>query len=628
MRLFYKILIIVFCLFIVTMLIFRLIYWIRPKSPEEYFNENRLTDMLKYAVYFPQFHRIKENDVNFYPGYTDIINLRDLNSHNKETPSHSELGLSSIDDYDYIVNENLIQNQIKLLHKYSIDGFATYHYWFSTNSITGNRMIMEDVNRKLLDSDLGGKKIFYIWANEDWTQESLTNSNSTAIIRNKYNDIEDHCNYLINIFSHSNYLKIDNKPVFFMHHPRMMSKLVIDSYNDLLDKLCRNSGFDGIYLRLNSQYLEQKDIPSGMKDKYYDFHPEYKDPKKYFYSRNNSSADFINYKDYLNTVTLPPSGIQTIFFDFDNSARLYETKTGRKPIICTQNTEEQYKVYFNKIKKNVPKLLLINAWNEWGEKMHIEPSNEKGNYYLELINNHLNFPIIPKIIHRVFINDDDTLYLDDDVRRVQNTWLELNEGYTQKLWNKNDCRQYLISNFPEEIIEAFDKIIPYAYKSDLFRCCIIYKEGGWYSDWTQECYKYNLLKKLENERKQSIVVFKDRCGYTLEETKPYKHNYISSGFFGAPKENFILKECISQIVENVKNEYYGDNRIIPTGPGLLGDIFCKYYDLSDDIYYEKAYYYIDEKKVIKTKLEKILNEGMPKDNEYRELWKDRKMYRK
>ena len=625
MKLKYIILIVLIVLLVLMFIMYYMMF--RKNHQEIYKSNNSLADMLKYAIYFPQFHKIKENDVNFYPGYTDIINLRDLNIPNKETPSHKELYINSINDYDYIVNKNLIKNQIKLLHKYNIDGFATYHYWFSENSITGNRMIMEEVNTKLLDSDLGGKKIFYIWANENWTKESLTNSNNT-IIKNEYNDTEEHCKYLIKLFLHNNYLKIDNKPVFFIHHPRMMSESIFNNYNVLLDKLCVDNGFNGIYLRLNSQYIDHKDIPSGMEDKYYDFHPEYKSPKNYSYSKDNSSATFINYKKYIDTVKLPPSGIQTIFFDFDNSARLYKTKTGRNPIICTHNTEKEYINYFNKIKSNVPKILLINVWNEWGEKMHIEPSNEKGNYYLELINNHLNFPIIPKIIHRVFINDNDTLYLDDDVRRVQNTWLELNEGYTQKLWNKNDCRQYLISNFPEEVIEAFDKIIPYAYKSDLFRYCIIYKEGGWYSDWTQECYKYNLLKKLENERNQLIVVFKDRCGYTLEETKPYKHNYISNGFFGAPKENFILKECISQIVENVKNEYYGDNIIIPTGPGLLGDIFCKYYDLSDDIYYEKIYYYIDEKKVIKTKLEKIINEGMPKGNDYRELWKDRKMYRK
>lgn len=385
-------------LIVLIVLMFIMYYMMFRKNHQEiYKNNNSLADMLKYAIYFPQFHKIKENDVNFYPGYTDIINLRDLNIPNKETPSHKELYINSINDYDYVVNKNLIKNQIKLLHKYNIDGFATYHYWFSDNSITGNRMIMEEVNTTLLDSDLGGKKIFYIWANENWTKESLTNSNNT-IIKNEYNDTEEHCKYLIKLFLHNNYLKIDNKPVFFIHHPRMMSESIFNNYNVLLDKLCVDNGFNGIYLILNSQYIDHKDIPSGMEDKYYDFHPEYKSLKDYSYSKDNSSATFINYKKYIDTVKLPPSGIQTIFFDFDNSARLYKTKTGRNPTICTHNTEEQFIKYFDKIKSNVPKILLINAWNEWGEKMHIEPSNEKGNYYLELIDKHLNLSKIPIVI--------------------------------------------------------------------------------------------------------------------------------------------------------------------------------------------------------------------------------------
>ena len=31
-----------------------------------------------YAIYFPQFHRFKENDKLFYPDYNDIINLYDI----------------------------------------------------------------------------------------------------------------------------------------------------------------------------------------------------------------------------------------------------------------------------------------------------------------------------------------------------------------------------------------------------------------------------------------------------------------------------------------------------------------------------------------------------------------------
>uniref|UniRef100_A0A6C0JQ38 Uncharacterized protein n=1 Tax=viral metagenome TaxID=1070528 RepID=A0A6C0JQ38_9ZZZZ len=584
---------------------------------------NRLTDMLKYAIYFPQFHQIRENDINFYNGYTDIINLRDLIIHKKETPSHIELPLTSINDYDYVKNKNLIQSQIELLKKYDIDGFATYHYWFSDNTITGNKMIMENINNNLLNSDLGDKKIFYIWANEDWTSSVLTNNKKT-VIKNNYDDVNimEHCQYLMSVFSNPGYLKFDNKPVFLIHHLRMISNSIISKYYNILNKLCKEYNFDGIYLRINSDYKNIEDIPENIRDKCYDLHPQYKNPDKY--TQKGTGISYVDYKKYVDELNLYYSDIQSIFFDFDNSARLLYNKKDRKPTKCVNNTEEEYKKYFNKIKEKVPKILLINAWNEWGEKMHIEPSNEKGNYYLELINNHLNFSKIPKIIHKVFIGDNDIVLLNNAITKTHNSWLKYNKGYELKLWAKNECREYLINNFEKDVIDTFVRLIPYAYKTDFFRYCVIYMEGGWYSDWSQECFEFNLLERLERDRKHPLVTFKDRCGYKLDHTK--NNNYINNGFFGAPKGHFILKEIIQKIIHNVKINYYGENRLLPTGPGLFGNIFCKYYSPVIENYYESNFYYIEETQIIKSKCDWVLNNDFPMGNSYRELWKKKKIY--
>ena len=63
-----------------------------------------------------------------------MINLKNLSNNNKETPNQQLLNLKNIEDYDLIQNSNLIDNQISLLEKYNIDGFAIYYYWFSTNT--------------------------------------------------------------------------------------------------------------------------------------------------------------------------------------------------------------------------------------------------------------------------------------------------------------------------------------------------------------------------------------------------------------------------------------------------------------------------------------------------------------
>jgi hypothetical protein len=46
-------------------------------------------------------------------------------------------------------------------------------------------------------------------------------------------------------------------------------------------------------------------------------------------------------------------------------------------------------IIFNNYQSNkndeIEKILLINSWNEWGENMAIEPSEENGDLYLNMI---------------------------------------------------------------------------------------------------------------------------------------------------------------------------------------------------------------------------------------------------
>jgi hypothetical protein len=86
-----------------------------------------------------------------------------------------------------------------------------------------------------------------------------------------------------------------------------------------------------------------------------------------------------------------------LFFNFNNSARLsYPNKLNlvTKFVNTTiYNQDEYIKKIFNKYKnKNrseLDKILLINAWNEWGENMVIEPGQLNNYKYLNLIKSNL-----------------------------------------------------------------------------------------------------------------------------------------------------------------------------------------------------------------------------------------------
>lgn len=320
-----------------------------------------------FCIYFPQFHEIPENNVNYYSGMTDIENLKyykeNINERSLRTPSLVELELTNMSDYN-LKNKKLVERQISIAQEYKIDGFAIYYYWFTINSITNSNTIMESCYNNFFDKVYPNFKAYFMWANEDWSNNPAFNCDS--IIKNEYTveSFENNCKNLMPYFKHENYKKIDNKPVFFIHHPFHFNN--IDLFYTTLNRHCTENGFDGVHFVVNN--LTKSDIPY----KQYICHPNYK---------LNKTTD---YTKYIDSVDSNPD-IASIFFSFDNSARLCKPD---KLHLSTQFKNADYPRFLNKCIHS--KILLINSWNEWGENMAVEPSNEDGYYFLKLIRDFFN----------------------------------------------------------------------------------------------------------------------------------------------------------------------------------------------------------------------------------------------
>jgi protein-tyrosine phosphatase len=346
-------------------------------------------DIKPYFIYFPQFHFICENNTTFYPNFTDSENLHLLSQRDIvediETPFLSELNIESIHEYN-LENKMLIQKHIDIINEYNIPGFAIYYYWFSTNTITNKNMIMDKVVNTFFDDSINikNKKVFFIWANEDWSGNDAFGKTSEKI-ENKYTceNIKKNIDNLMTYFKHDNYLKIDNKPVFFIYHPWQINDNELETLYVILNNECKKNNFDGVNFILNNMVKNY--------DNYQQFaiHFNYK-LSNYSYNKNQK---VINFQDYLNKEENFKNCIQTIALDFDNRARLCKPNKLTKSGICIENTEVN-KIFFinkivekyNKVKETeVENILLVNAFNEWGEKMTFEPSQEYGYYNLNLL---------------------------------------------------------------------------------------------------------------------------------------------------------------------------------------------------------------------------------------------------
>ncbi len=146
-----------------------------------------------------------------------------------------------------------------------------------------------------------------------------------------------------------------------------------------------------------------------------------------------------------------------------------------------------------------------------------------------------------------------------------------NPEFNYYLYDDNMCREFIENNFDKSVLYTFDKLKPGAYKADLFRYCILYKNGGIYLDIKYRCVKgFKLIYLTDGEY---FVRDHDISNGT--------HGIYQALLVCYPYNNILLK-CINEIVENVKNNYWNfNNNIISnsltiTGPLLMSKFFYQY----------------------------------------------------
>ena len=314
----------------------------------------------------------------------DIINLNKylLETNNDEQllkPNINNYNLTNICDYN-LTNINIINKQIEIAKIHGIYGFGIYYYWFSHNEITNCNLIMDDCYNNFFYKKLDDFKVFFIWANEDWSNNVAFNSQKN--IKNEYTEyyFKQNIDNLIVYFNHVNYYKINNSPIFYIHHPWLISDDNLHLFYKLLNIECKKNNLNNVLLYINSSEKKYDTFYN------YSINPNYKINLDFNYIHNKRNV--INYEKYLNYITRKnDSDVECLFFSFNNTARLYypnnlhlRTHTINNTII---NQSKFIDIIFSKLKNN-NNMLLINSWNEWGEDMSIE-ENEQNNKLLNLI---------------------------------------------------------------------------------------------------------------------------------------------------------------------------------------------------------------------------------------------------
>ena len=86
---------------------------------------------------------------------------------------------------------------------------------------------------------------------------------------------------------------------------------------------------------------------------------------------------------------------------------------------------------------------------------------------------------IPRIIHQTWFEE---LSVENypHLSRLQNSWKA--SGWDYRFYTDQTAREYIQQHFPKYFVDAYDAVLPGAFKADFFRVLVLMKEGGIYAD--------------------------------------------------------------------------------------------------------------------------------------------------
>lgn len=342
------------------------------------------------SMYLPQFHRVKENDEWWGEGYTDWISAK---SAKPLYEGHYQPHIPYNQYYYDLMDKSALEWQALLMKKYGIDGQCIYHYWFKDG-----RQILEKPVERLLEWEEIDMPFCFNWANQSWAYswcavkdvniwndrfENKDGNGTGLLLEQQYGDEEEwrqHFKYLLPFFRDNRYIKIDGKPVFVIHRPGEIT--VLDKMTTCWNNWARKEGMNGIYFigayDANKEFVDAVFYPA----------PTLATASLLTGEVANSQPSVLDYKevwDYL--IKRAYRGTDCMvgaFTGYDDTPR-----RGERGMVIDNASPEIFKECLTKLmainaSHNQP-FTFINAWNEWGEGMHLEPDERNGCAYLEAV---------------------------------------------------------------------------------------------------------------------------------------------------------------------------------------------------------------------------------------------------
>lgn len=345
------------------------------------------------AFYLPQYYPFKENNEWWGTGFTEWTNVgraKPLFKNHYQPRVPADLGY-----YDLRLPEIRIQ-QAQLAREAGVYGFCYWHYWFGNG-----KRLLERVFDEVLESGQPNFPFCLGWANHSWYAKTWDKYSKDKLLMEQIyggkDDYISHFNYALKAFKDSRYIRIHNKPLFFIYDAMAVPTEFLSTWNELaikngLDGICfigrikDDNEFDEI-IKKGFSFVTSERINGIAKHRNLFIRRLFqvknillKKPVNY-YSYKEAYPFFINKE-----VDSKSNFIPSIIPNWDHSPR-----SQSRGIILHNSTPELFRKHIKEVFeliKNKPQdeqIVFLKSWNEWGEGNYMEPDLKWGKQYIEAL---------------------------------------------------------------------------------------------------------------------------------------------------------------------------------------------------------------------------------------------------
>lgn len=349
------------------------------------------------ALYLPQYHPTPHNDLWWGKGFTEWTNVGKAK---KLFPGHEQPKVpADLGYYDLRLPEAR-EAQAELAREAGVEAFCYYHYWFGNGHEELDLPFKETLRTRRPDFPF-----CLCWANETWYSKFWNMDGKVSkkpIAEQLYpgdEDIINHFNSLLSAFKDDRYVKVNGKLFFMVYMPFEYPEM--KHFMDVWNRLAKEKGLEGFYFVAHLVHggdITPKNVEklikmgfdsvnvAGLfraikKERSFFDHVVHKVLNRpYIMKYESIIPEMIKEEDNRKEV------IPTITPNWDHSPR-----SGASGVVVTEVTADLFKTLIRKainiIKDRTQEeaIIILKAWNEWGEGNYMEPDLKHGKMYINAL---------------------------------------------------------------------------------------------------------------------------------------------------------------------------------------------------------------------------------------------------